>query len=52
MSSPAVSTSDPDITADVEAVDWAVVERGPVIVHELRLKAPHLPMSTFPEAIW
>ena len=52
MSRSELITSDVVITADVDAVDWPAVECGPVIVHDLRLKAPHLPMSTFPEAIW
>lgn len=37
---------------DENAVAWAAIESGPVIVHPLRLKRPDLPMSTFEENVW
>ena len=52
MSNPVAEAIDLAASIDLNAVDWTDVECGPVVVHELRLKRPDLPMSTFPEGVW
>lgn len=52
MSNPIGDTIGLAVPSDLDPVDWAAVESGPVIVQQLRLKRPDLPMSTFPEDVW
>ncbi|MGH3639397.1 MAG: hypothetical protein ACRDUX_10235, partial [Mycobacterium sp.] len=52
MSNPVAEAIDLAASIDLNVVDWTDVECGPVVVHELRLKRPDLPMSTFPEGVW
>lgn len=52
MVDPIAGTSGLAAPSDPEAVDWAAAESGPVIVRQLRLRRPDLPMSTFSDDIW
>jgi hypothetical protein len=52
MSSPIIDTIDLAVPSDLDPVDWAAVESGPVIVQQLRLKRPELTVNTFSEDIW
>ena len=51
MSNPNADAMHLPIGDDQEAVNWTAVESGPVIVNQLRLKRPELPMSTFSDDI-
>ncbi len=52
MSDPMADSMDFAFLGDMDTVDWAVVESGPVIVHQLRLKRPDLPMNKFSDGVW
>ncbi len=52
MSDPIADPIDFAVPGDVDTVDWAVVESGPTIVHQLRLKRPDLPMNKFSDGVW